>query len=312
MQLCFRWFTGLALGLTFSTVLGSAAAQVVPARYLLTGKLAGEPVQLELTLSPTEVTGTVLGTPPRTLSGEQTRAGDIHLQGAGLNLTGRLPERFSENRAFSGTLDNGTLFKLTLAASYTVRRTEQGPFLQTRTETPFWLVAPWGRLNGRLERFVNAPVAAFIRDAQQVAVNSDFFDPYSYESSLKPTFLTENVLSLLETTSYYTGGAHPNTVYRSLTFYRTGNEVSRLELGDLFVAGAAYRPVLLREVNRKLRARRAAWIRDRHRKLDRKRFRRVCTDGKGARVHLRPLRRRPLRAGKVRRDGALPKATRTA
>ncbi len=109
-----------------------------------------------------------------------------------------------------------------------------------RTETPFWLVAPWDRLNGQLARFVNTPVASFIRDAQQVAVNSDFFDPYSYESVLEPTFLTDDTLSLLETTSYYTGGAHPNTVYRSLNFYRSGKRVARLGLKDLFLESAAY------------------------------------------------------------------------
>ncbi len=102
MHLLFRWLTGLTLGLALNTLLGSAAAQVAPARYLLTGKLAGEPVQLELTLSPTRVTGKLLGTPPRNLSGKQTQAGDVHLQGAGLNLTGRLPERFSKPGHFPG------------------------------------------------------------------------------------------------------------------------------------------------------------------------------------------------------------------
>ncbi len=260
-----RWFSssvGLVSSL-ISTILGFAAAQVVPARYLLSGTLAGEQVQLELYLSPTEVTGTLLGTPPRTLKGEQTQTGEIQLEGAGVNLIGRLPEPFTERRTFSGKLADGDPFSLALAASYTLRRTTQGPSLATRTETPFWLVAPWGQLNGRLGEFVNAPVVSFVRDAQQVAVNGDLFYPYSYESVLEPTLLTQDTLSLLETSFYYTGGAHPNTSYRSLTFYRTGEgKPVRLGLKDLFLEGAAYRPVLLREITRKLRAHRAAWILD--------------------------------------------------
>ena len=254
----FGWLAGLMLSMT----LGSAAAQVLPARYLLTGTLAGEPVQLELTLSPARVTGKLLGTPPRILQGEQTQTGNIRLKGAGVSFSGRLPEPFSKSRTFSGKLANGSPFELNLAASYTLRHTEQGPFLQTRSETPFWFVAPWGQLNGRLGEFVNAPVISFIRDAQQVAVKSDFFYPYSYESTLEPTLLTNDTLSLLETVFYYTGGAHPNTVYRSLTFHRTGKEVTRLGLKDLFLPDAAYLPVLLAEVNRKLLARHAAWIED--------------------------------------------------
>lgn len=302
MHLLFGWLTRTILGLilmALSTVLSSAAARVAPARYLLTGQLAGEQVQLELTLSPTEVTGKLLGTSPQTLIGQQTQNGEIRLEGAGLNFTGRLPERFSEDRTFSGTLRNGTPFNLTLAASYTVRRTTQGPFLETRTETPFWLVAPWERLNGRLGEFVNAPVASFVRDAQQVAVNSDFFYPYSYESVLEPTLLTDDTLSLLETTFYYTGGAHPNTSYRSLNFYRTGEEKPvRLGLKDLFLEGAAYRAFLLREINRKLRARRAAWILDGTVKLTEKDLGVFILTGRGLEFTFTPYAVGPYAQGK--------------
>ncbi len=260
-----RWFGGLIVW-GVSAVLSFAAAQTVPARYLLTGTLGGEQVQLELVLSPDKVTGTLLGTPLQNLQGEQTRDGKIHLSGAGLNLTGRLPEPFLDRRdkaqTFSGTLANGDPFSLKLAASYTVRRTEQGPFLQTRTEVPFWLIVPWRKLNGRLEGYTAAPTTAFIRDAQRLASKGELAYPYTYESALEPTLWSSDTLSLLETSFYYTGGAHPNTGYRSLTFHRTGKEVVRLGLKDLFLPRAAYLPVLLREIDRKLRARHAAWIED--------------------------------------------------
>lgn len=263
-EVSMRWFGGLIVW-GVSAVLGYAAAQTAPARYLLTGTLGGEQVQLELALSLDEVTGTLLGTPPRSLQGQRTRAG-IHLKGAGLNLTGRLPEPFLDRRdkaqTFSGTLADGDPFSLKLAASYTVRRTEQGPFLEVRTETPFWLVAPWRRLNGRLEGYTAAPTTAFIRDAQRLASRGELAYPYTYESVLEPTFWSSDTLSLLETSFYYTGGAHPNTGYRSLTFHRTGKEVVQLGLKDLFLPDAAYLPALLAEVNRKLCTRHAAWIED--------------------------------------------------
>ena len=257
-----KWGFGcIGWGVVFSVTLGWAGAQVVPARYLLTGTLKGEKVQLELSLSPTQTTGTLLGTPSRTLKGRRTQD-KISLNGAGLSLTGQLPGFRAKNGAFSGTLADGTPFQLRFAASYTVRRTEQGPYLETRSETPFWLVAPWRRLNGRLERFVGAPITSFVRDAQGLAAAGELSYPYTYESTVNPTLLTADTLSLRETVFYYTGGAHPNTVYRSLTFQRTDKKVKQLGLKDLFQAGAAYRPVLLEAVTKKLRARHAAWIED--------------------------------------------------
>ena len=261
MQSRFFRLTRCLVTTAVSTMLSCALAQVVPARYLLSGTLEGERVQLELSLSPTQTTGTLLGTPARTLKGRRTQ-NKLRLKGAGLSLTGELPGFRTENQAFSGTLTDGTPFKLTLAASYTVRHVTQGPFLETRSETPFWLISPWRRLNRELERFVKNPVTSFVQDAQRLAAAGELAYPYTYESTVKPTLLTGNILSLLETSFYDTGGAHPNTAYRSLTFYWTGEEVRRLELNDLFREGAAYQKVLLKEVTRKLRARRAAWILD--------------------------------------------------
>ena len=215
------WLTRCLIAAAVSTVLSCAPAQVVPARYLLSGTLEGKPVQLELTLSPTKTTGTLLGTPARTLKGKRTQ-NEIRLTGAGLSLTGQLPGFRTKDQTFSGTLAGGTPFSLTLAASYTVRHVTQGPFLETRSETPFWLISPWRRLNGQLERFVQNPVTSFIHDAQQLAAAGELTYPYTYESAVKPTLLTSDTLSLRETVFYYTGGAHPNTAYRSLTFYRTG------------------------------------------------------------------------------------------
>ncbi|CAA9579037.1 MAG: Bll3052 protein [uncultured Truepera sp.] len=187
----------------------------------------------------------------------------MRLRGAGLDLRGHLPEAFGrKTQAFSGTLADGQPFSLAIVASYLTRSVIQGPFLEVSSETPFFLTAPWRRINTRLEGFVRAPAAYFTQDAQELAARGELDDPYTYEGSVTPTRLTRSVLSLLETRYVYTGGAHPNTDYRSLTFRRVGERTVRVTLRNLFRDGTPYRRVLLSEVNCKLRARRAAWIVD--------------------------------------------------
>lgn len=109
---------------------------------------------------------------------------------------------------------------------------------------------------------MRAPAARFTQDAQELAARGELDYPYTYEGRLTLTRLTPSVLCLLETRYIYTGGAHPNTDYRSLTFRRVGEHAVRVTLPNLFRDGAPYRRVLLSEVTRKLRARRAAWIVD--------------------------------------------------
>ncbi len=150
---------------------------------------------------------------------------------------------------------------MAVVASYLAQQVTQGPF-EISSETPFFLAAPWRRVNTRLEGFVRAPAARFTQDAQELAARGELDYPYTYEGRLTPTRLTRSVLSLLEARYTYTGGAHPNTDYRSLIFRSVGECAARVTLPSLFRDGAPYRRVLLSEVTRRLRARRAAWLAD--------------------------------------------------
>ena len=251
----------------------TALAQGVPARYLLAGSLRGEAVQLELTLpaSPTDessehISGRRLSTPPEPLTGTVAENGDVRVQSAGLG-TLTLREHLSDpaaQPAFTGTTGSGDAFSLELIASYTTQRLTQGPFLEASWSVPYFLAPPWRRVNRPLQNAVRVPAATFIGEAQGLLEEGALGFPYAFESELEIVRLTPNVLSLLERRYTYTGGAHPNTGYRSLT-YQSQNiegEVRRIGLNDLFRDGAAYRRILLDEVTLKLRARRAAWIED--------------------------------------------------
>ena len=225
------------------------------------------------------MTGTLLGSPPRTLQGETDRK-TVEIRFIGYRVEpfeGRLPEPFrqTEVKRFPAPSQDGTPFELAFTASYTVRRTEQGPYIQGAYRNTL-LAHPTLAAAERTPRALRHSARKLVRPGRAAArCNRCKLDyPYTYESTLNPTLLTGDTVSLLETSYYDTGGAHPNTGYRSLTFYRTDGEVVRLELKDLFVAGADYRPVLLKEINRKLRSPPRGVDRRRQRHPDRARLRR--------------------------------------
>lgn len=256
-------FTGVFAGAGWAQ-LGDATKT----HYLLSGALAGQAVQLELSLEPSgHAAATFVGTRPP-LAGDVAPSGEIRLRGGGLSLRGQLPQQYDDppEQAFTGTLGSGQAFSLEIIASYLTQRTSLGPFLDVGSETPVFTAAPWRQLNGRLERFVRTPAVNFSRKGRALAAKGQLDYFYSYENRVETTRLTPQLLSLREAQFFYTGGAHPNTTYRSLTFVREGQRegarVLRVTLPDMFRDGADYEPVLLSEVTRKLRAREAAWIVD--------------------------------------------------
>lgn len=262
MRRLWGWLIGMLM-------LGTALAQTVtPARYLLEGAGTGagtrDAWQLELALDAEGGAQALILAPPARLEGGATPTGNLHLRGRGFALQGRPPEPFAEpaGAPFALTTPDGEVVNLRITASYAAQRLVQGPFIAVGSEAPFFLGAPWRELNAQLTGFVHAPAAAAARDAQALAATGDLTYPYTYEGLLTPTLVRPDLLSLLETRSSYAGGAHPNTTYRSLNFWRRGSEVRRLELAALFREGVSYRQVLLAEVTRTLRARGAAWIVD--------------------------------------------------
>ncbi len=245
-----------------------ALASSLPERYILAGTLAGKSVQLELTLEiPGGVALVSTGRASARFIGEdqnltgRIQDGEIRLRGAGLQLTSTLPEQYEDGPlAFSGNLGNGKRFSLPVVASYLERHTVQGPFIDVKSETPVFLRAPWRQVNGALERFVQTPASAFLREARSVGLTDEGNYYNTYENRLEVMTLTPTLLSVLESQFTYTGGAHPNTAYRSQTFHATGGSVEHLTLQDLF--GGDVPGTLLGEVTERLKRQKASMIVD--------------------------------------------------
>lgn len=259
--------SGIALAvLGFALPLALAAS--LPERYVLAGTLRGEKVQLELTLEVTaDITLSASGKASAHFIGDDRKLegriqeGRIRLSGAGLKLTGSLPEQYDEGpQAFAGTLASGETFTLPIVASYLEQRTAQGPFMDVASETPVFTRAPWKGINGSLGRFVQTPATTFLREAQRQssAGNLNYFS--TYENRLETLYLTPTLLSVLESQFFYTGGAHPNTTYRSQTYYASGGSVKRLTLQDIF--GGKVPDVLLNDVTERLKRQKASMILD--------------------------------------------------
>lgn len=240
---------------------GWAAAprlQLPDARYLLSGASGEGTFDLRLE-------GEVASFGP--LDAVETRVGRVE-EGV---LTLPLPEGVLEltlpgiwmdpgTRAFSGTLD-GEAVTFQPAAEYAFEAVRQGAFIGVSASYPVF-AAPWRRVNERLRAFVRTPVTRALDEGRALSRAGQLSYPWTHEETLSATLYSAEVLSLRGTQFTYTGGAHPNTFYRALTFERTPEGVRERALRDLFREGAPYAGVLLGEVTRQLRARGAAWIQD--------------------------------------------------
>lgn len=261
-----RVSAALAAGLGAALALLSAASASVPmgvpeARYLVAGALgesAANEVVFDLSVTGESASFGVLGADPV--------VGRVEGEGV---LMAVLPEGMLElnlpsfwtptPEVFPGTLD-GLPVRLEKRAEYAFELVRQGAYTEVAASYPVF-GAPWRGVNGRVQASVKVPMMRALEKARALSRRGQLGYPWTLEETLEPTYYSPRVLSLLGTGSVYTGGAHPNTFYRALTFERVaGVGVRELALRDLF--RAAYADTLLTEVDRKLRAWGAAWIVD--------------------------------------------------
>jgi hypothetical protein len=73
---------------------------------------------------------------------------------------------------------------------------------------------------------------------QEEQTAGNLYNAWTVHSNFEIRYAGERLLSLLETTDWYTGGAHPNYGFTEHNFLRNGDELERLELPDLFAANA--------------------------------------------------------------------------
>jgi hypothetical protein len=73
---------------------------------------------------------------------------------------------------------------------------------------------------------------------QEEQTAGNLYNAWTVHSNLEIHYAGENLLSLLETTDWYTGGAHGNFGFANHTFLQKDGEVEVLEFPDLFVQNA--------------------------------------------------------------------------
>jgi hypothetical protein len=73
---------------------------------------------------------------------------------------------------------------------------------------------------------------------QEEQNTGNLYNAWTVHSNFEVRYAGEHLLSLLETTDWYTGGAHPNYGFAEHNFLRSGDEIEMLELPDLFTQNA--------------------------------------------------------------------------
>jgi hypothetical protein len=73
---------------------------------------------------------------------------------------------------------------------------------------------------------------------QEEQATGNLYNAWTVHSNFEIRYAGEQLLSMLETTDWYTGGAHPNYGFAGHTFLQQDDEVEVLELADLFTQNA--------------------------------------------------------------------------
>jgi hypothetical protein len=73
---------------------------------------------------------------------------------------------------------------------------------------------------------------------QEEQTAGNLYNAWTVHSNFEIRYAGKQILSLLETTDWYTGGAHPNYGFADHTFLQKDGEVEVLELADLFTTNA--------------------------------------------------------------------------
>ncbi len=245
-------------------VLLLAAAAGWGATFHLAGTLGPQAgMQMILSVDGAQVTGASWD---ETISDRQTLAGTVQgtratvqARGADHRASGTFAGTLSAGgRRFAGTWTSAdaevTLpFALTALAEYRTA-TSTTPALELTATYPVFLST------GAAWRALNATVAAGVSAAQRRFRTELPPGPppggtqYSQRLTVEVAYADATLASLLTTEDTYTGGAHPNLVYRSALYRMTGRQPARLSLSDLFDPASTYRAMLLELVVADLRA----------------------------------------------------------
>ncbi|HEX7023042.1 MAG TPA: DUF3298 domain-containing protein, partial [Trueperaceae bacterium] len=242
--------------------------------YYYAGTVAGQGVQMDLAVAgdslsgsyyydgigaPLELAGTLQGQTEFRL--EERDAGRVtgRFLGELAGPTGR-PWGALQGRWTSADGKMDLPFALQAVAVDTVLETLQGERLDVRTIVPFLLAEPWSRVGDGLRAHATADHRDFVREGQKAFLDSEFFNGWGREDHYGIRYWSQELVSLLETDHFYTGGAHGNTVFAAFNFARNAGSASRFELRDLFLPGANFVAALSEYVIADLRRQGALWV----------------------------------------------------
>ncbi len=246
------------------------AQDLNPDRFYYRGTVGTEPRQLELVINNQELSGSVIhsGQVWR-LEGNWAYRGpatlheiDAEGQKGGLWLAKIDTENYAST--LTGMYDHGEAlpFELTKVADYVTSQ-----WIQSRIEAtvhyPFFLSPVL--FNEVIQTAALEEQQSFFLEGQDDEAKGEMSNGWSLESDYHIHYASETVLSLLNTRSFYTGGAHPNMDYVALNYHIKDNNIIPLGLDQLI---PDHQDKLIEYITNELKGQDAAWIIDGSEVLD--------------------------------------------
>jgi len=231
------------------------ASAAPTAQLYYTGTLGGKyPVQMDLTWRGKDIYGSYLYTSVGEklhLAGRQREkdAAAFSETGAG-NITGTFTGRFSaDRRQFAGTWTsaNGkrqlTVALTAIAAAHTVKRKLGKLTLVGSYPVFFNPTSALKTLSGLLRQRAATALQSYDLDEADTGEIAKH-DPEAMSYDISIAYFRPNLVSLLISDYEDTGGAHPNTTYKSANYMLDADKPHLLALGQLFNARTPYKQAL--------------------------------------------------------------------
>ena len=269
-------FTGRVLALTLCLWFSFGAAAE---RFYYFGSLGERPVQMDLSLETASASGhyyyDAVGV-PLDLEGTVTSEGVVRLSEytqavttLGRQLTGTFEGVLESTsgtfgQTFSGewhSPDGDTApFNLTRVAEYAEVNFKQGS-IEAKASYPVFS-GSFATSETRLQSNLTDSLFDFVREGQEVWLSGELFNGWTLEREQNITYASAGLVSIAETLSAYTGGAHPNTGLAAYTLYADGERVRSLSLKDFFLPEVDYLALLSPYVVNALLEQGAQWLVD--------------------------------------------------
>ena len=237
------------------------------------GKLGEtQSVSIDLTLSDSKITGILhhaYFSRPLEISGSIDRRGEVIIEVLTANKTklGTIQGRFGNyNNSFFGTWFNleknkFLLLKTERVAKYTILSTTD-KFMEVVTSFPFFSeVSSFEKsLNSMLEQTMTLNHYDFVLEGEDYGFEDFEFGKWTQYYDISIKYFSRQLISLLGEVYSYTGGAHGNTGYKSLTFYYRQKDFVPVTLSDLFLEDTNYTKQLSSYCIDELKKQEAGWV----------------------------------------------------